>query len=105
VPAEKQQPSGKRNLPCLIVKITLCLQTLWLVACDSYKYGYRICNIENNECYDVDAKFKEKEKCLDHLERHSHACIGGKHLKDMKDGESVCTKSTGSLGYGECVDL
>ncbi|MBL7557625.1 MAG: hypothetical protein JNM24_17480 [Bdellovibrionaceae bacterium] len=78
---------------------------IFLSGCDDFKFGYRNCNKETNECLPVNIKFKDKKDCMKYLEHGKMSCMGGKYLDDAPLNSAVCHRSNPSVGYGECVDL
>lgn len=73
--------------------------------CDGFKFGYRNCNKETNECQPINIKFKEKKDCIKYLEHGKMSCLGGNYLEEAPLNSPVCQRSNPTLGYGECVDL
>lgn len=70
-----------------------------------FKWGYRVCFKNSNECLKIKAKFQEEKDCIDHLERHSHRCIAGSKLLDVQLEEPVCWKTETIMARSECVEL
>lgn len=89
----------------VVIKVVIVSFVLFLSACDGFKFGYRNCNKENNECRPVTIKFKEKRDCIKYLDREKMNCLGGNYLEEAALNSPVCHRSNPTLGYGECVDL